>query len=153
MIYAKLMALPSWLLVPVGGKRFQCPGPSPTLGTLGHFHHWRHKSRVSLRGPPCAHGVSGIIYGEVRDTFLCSDNFHPCHSYGTDHHSLLTAHRSYGSISPLTRYGKIFKANEKVISWPLFFPPPMALSMWPKQYSSLWSPLIISTLLCGKIYF
>jgi hypothetical protein len=23
---------------------------------------------VSLRGPPCAHGVSGIPYGEVRDT-------------------------------------------------------------------------------------
>jgi hypothetical protein len=30
-------------------------------------HHRRHKSRVSLRGPPCALGVSGIPYGEVRD--------------------------------------------------------------------------------------
>src|ERR1700684_543537 len=54
------MALPSRLLVSVGGRRSQRPGPSPTLGSLGPSHHRRHKSRVSLRGPPCAHGVSGI---------------------------------------------------------------------------------------------
>src|ERR1700738_2522295 len=54
------MALPSCLLVSVGGRRSQSPGPSPTLGSLGPSHHWRHKSWVSLRGPPCAHGVSGI---------------------------------------------------------------------------------------------
>src|ERR1700738_3131239 len=34
--------------------------PSPTLGSLGPSHHRRHKSQVSLRGPPCAHGVSSI---------------------------------------------------------------------------------------------
>jgi hypothetical protein len=56
-----------WILAPVGGRRSQRPGPSPTLGSLGPSHHWRHKSRVSLRSPPCAHGVSGIPYGEVRD--------------------------------------------------------------------------------------
>jgi hypothetical protein len=54
------MALPSWLLVSVGGRRSQRPGPSPTLVSLGPSHHRRHKSRVSLRGPPCALGVSGI---------------------------------------------------------------------------------------------
>ena len=62
------MALPSLLLIPVGGRRSQRPGPSPTLGSLEPSHHLRHKSRVSLRGPPCAQGVSGIPYGEVRDT-------------------------------------------------------------------------------------
>jgi hypothetical protein len=51
----------------MGWRRSQRPGPSPTLGSLGPSHHWRHKSRVSLRGPPCALGVSGIPYGEVRD--------------------------------------------------------------------------------------
>src|ERR1700689_3733891 len=54
------MALPSCPLVSVGGRRSQRPVPSPTLGSLGPSHHRRHKSRVSLRGPPCAHGVSGI---------------------------------------------------------------------------------------------
>jgi hypothetical protein len=44
------------------------PGASPTLGSLGPSHHRRHKSQVSLRGPPCAHGVSSIPYGEVRNT-------------------------------------------------------------------------------------
>src|SRR6202048_463075 len=62
------MALPSCLLVSVGGRRSQRPGPSPTLGSLGPSHQRRHKSRVSLRGPPCAHGVSGTPHGEVRDS-------------------------------------------------------------------------------------
>jgi hypothetical protein len=52
----------------VGGRRPKRPGPSPTLGSLGPSHQWRHKSRVSLRGPPCAHGVAGTPHGEVRDT-------------------------------------------------------------------------------------
>ena len=43
------------------------PGPSPTLESLGPSHQWRHKSRASLRGPPCAHGVAGTPKGEVRD--------------------------------------------------------------------------------------
>ena len=42
-------------------------GPSPTLGSLGPSHQWHHKSRASLRGPPCAHGVAGTPQGEVRD--------------------------------------------------------------------------------------
>jgi hypothetical protein len=77
MSYAYLMAFPSWLLVSVSGRRSQRPGPSPTLGSLGPSHHRRHKSRVSLRGPPCALGVSGISFGEVRDsngsafTYVC----------------------------------------------------------------------------------
>jgi hypothetical protein len=41
------------------------PRPSPTLGSLDPSHQWRHKSRVSLRGPPCVHGVGGTPYGEV----------------------------------------------------------------------------------------
>ena len=61
------MALPSWILISAGGRRSQRPGPSPTLGSLGPSHQWRHKSRVSLRGPPCALGVSDIPYGEVRN--------------------------------------------------------------------------------------
>jgi len=51
----------------VGGRRSQRLGPSPTLGSLGPSHHQRHKYRVSLRGLHCAHGVSGIPFGEVRD--------------------------------------------------------------------------------------
>ena len=42
--YQMLMALPLWLLVSMGGKHSQCPGPSPTLGSLGASHLWRHKS-------------------------------------------------------------------------------------------------------------
>jgi hypothetical protein len=62
------MALPSWLLIPVDGRRFQRPGPSLTLGSFGPSHHRRHKSQVSLRDPPCAHCIMGIPYGEVRDS-------------------------------------------------------------------------------------
>jgi hypothetical protein len=62
-----LWPYPSWLLVPMSGRRFKCPGPSPTLGSLGPSHQWRHKSQVSLQGPPCVHGVGGTPYGEVRD--------------------------------------------------------------------------------------
>ena len=61
------MALPSWFLVLVGGRRSQRSGSSPTLGSLGSSHNRRHKSRVSLRGPPCSHGVLGIPYREVLD--------------------------------------------------------------------------------------
>ena len=67
MSYALLMALALCLLVSVGGRRSQRLGPSPTLGSLGPSHQWRHKSQVSLRGFPCAHGVSGTPHGEVRD--------------------------------------------------------------------------------------
>ena len=51
----------------MGGRRSQRPWPSPTLGSLGPSHQRRHNSRVSLRGPPCAPGISCIPYGEVQD--------------------------------------------------------------------------------------
>jgi hypothetical protein len=62
------MTLPSWLLVSVGGRCSQRPGPSPRLGPLGPSHHRRHKSRVSLQYPPCAHGILDIPFGEVHDS-------------------------------------------------------------------------------------
>ena len=63
--YAWLLASPSWLIVSVDTRHFQCPGPSSTLGALGPSHQRRHKSRVSLRGPPCAQGVADTPHGEV----------------------------------------------------------------------------------------
>jgi hypothetical protein len=35
----------------MSGRHYECHGPSPTLGSLGPSHQWRHKSRVSLRVP------------------------------------------------------------------------------------------------------
>ena len=52
----------------VGVEAFLMLGPSPTLGSLGPSHQQRLKSRVSLRGPPCAHGISGTPHGEVHDS-------------------------------------------------------------------------------------
>ena len=63
-----LMSIPSWLLDSVDRRCLQHPGSSTTLGPLGFRHQWRHKSRASLRGPPCAHGVAGTPHREVRDT-------------------------------------------------------------------------------------
>ena len=40
------MALPSWLVIFMGGRHFQCRGPSPTLGSLEPSHQRRHKSWV-----------------------------------------------------------------------------------------------------------
>ena len=62
------MALPSWLLVSVGGRRFQCPGPSTISRSLGPSHQRCHKSWVSLRGLSCTHGVAGTPHKAVRDT-------------------------------------------------------------------------------------
>jgi hypothetical protein len=45
------MALPSWLLVFVGGRRSQRLGPSPTPGSLGPYRQRHYKSRVSLQVP------------------------------------------------------------------------------------------------------
>jgi hypothetical protein len=45
------MALFSWFLIPVGGKRSQCPRPSPILGSLGLF-------TISATSPGCHFGVS-----------------------------------------------------------------------------------------------
>ena len=50
--YLLLMALPSWLLVSVGGRHLQCPGPSPILGSLGPSHQWRQVGQ-DLASPPC----------------------------------------------------------------------------------------------------
>ena len=38
---------------------------------MGPSHQWRHKSRVSLRGPRYALNVLGICHGEVGDTNAC----------------------------------------------------------------------------------
>jgi hypothetical protein len=54
----------------VGWRRSKRPGPSPTLESLGPSHQWRHKPRVSLRGPRYAHGVEGTPHGEVRDMWV-----------------------------------------------------------------------------------
>ena len=66
------MALPLCILVSVGGRRSQRPGPSPTLGPS---HQRQHKSRVSLRGPPCANGILCTPQGEVRD-IMSSGSIH-----------------------------------------------------------------------------
>ena len=55
------------LLVSMDRTRSQRPGPSPILGSLGPPHQRRHKSHVSLRGPPGAHSVAGTPHEEVRD--------------------------------------------------------------------------------------
>ena len=52
----------------MGGRRSQRLGPSPTVGSLRPLHQRRHKSRVSLWGLPCAHGVPGTPHEEVRNT-------------------------------------------------------------------------------------
>jgi hypothetical protein len=44
--------------------------PSPTLESLGPSHLRRHKSRVSLRGPPCVHDVSGTLNEHVRNNHV-----------------------------------------------------------------------------------
>ena len=62
MHYAQLM-----ILSPRGWEAFPTPGPSPTLGSLEPSHHRRHNSQVSLWGPPCGHGVTGICYGKVHN--------------------------------------------------------------------------------------
>ena len=68
-----LMALPLWLVVSVDGRRSQRRGPSPALGSLGPSHPSYHKSRVSLWGPSCAHGVSDIPHGKVCHTLTLMD--------------------------------------------------------------------------------
>ena len=57
------------------GRRLKRLGPSPILGSLGPSHQWRHKSRLSLREPSCAHGVVGTPHGEVRNIEHVEDVF------------------------------------------------------------------------------
>ena len=52
-------------LVFVGRRRSQHPGPSSTLGSFK----LSYNSRESLWGPSCAHGISGTLHGEVRNTY------------------------------------------------------------------------------------
>jgi hypothetical protein len=47
------------ILSPLRWEAFPTVGGSPTLGSLGPSYHRRNKSRVSLRGSSCAHGVFG----------------------------------------------------------------------------------------------
>ena len=48
-----------------GWEVFPMPGALSHTRIIWASHQWRHKSRVSFLGPPCAHGVWGIPYGEV----------------------------------------------------------------------------------------
>lgn len=71
----------------MGGRRFQCAGPSPTLGSLGTFHQWCHKFWGSLWGPPCAQVVAGTPHGEVHDTgsqivHILSSDIGEVHNFG-----------------------------------------------------------------------
>jgi hypothetical protein len=45
------MALPLWLVIFVGGRRSQRPGPSSRPGSIGPFYQRRHKSRMSFMAP------------------------------------------------------------------------------------------------------
>lgn len=56
-----------WPLVYVGGRHFECPGPSPTFGSLMFSHQWCHKPRGSLRGLSCVHDFASTHHGEVCD--------------------------------------------------------------------------------------
>jgi hypothetical protein len=60
------MALPSWLLVPVGGRHSKCSGASPTLESFGCLKSTPQIPCVTP-GSICTHDVLGIPYGEVRD--------------------------------------------------------------------------------------
>ena len=61
------MALPLQFLVSMDKRCFQHSWPSLTLGSLGSFYQRYHKSRVSLWGFPCAHGVLNTPHEEVHD--------------------------------------------------------------------------------------
>ena len=66
----------------VDGRRSQRPGPSFTLGSLGPSHHWRHKSWVSLRGLPYAHGVLGIPFERCATIIYLIRHTLPCMGRG-----------------------------------------------------------------------
>ena len=54
------MTLPLWNLLFMDRMHFQCPGPSPTLRSLGPFHQCV-KCQVSLWGSPCAFGAWALF--------------------------------------------------------------------------------------------
>lgn len=120
------MALPSWLLVSVGGRRTQCSGPSPILGSLGP-HQRHHKFQVSLRGPPYAHGVSGTPHEEVCDNlgqiFVVSNKYFVVAIRPFIHHS--------GSISFSTSISHV-KNLSKILECPLSIQPTIVNETIPK---------------------
>lgn len=67
--YALLIAPTLWLLVALGGRRFQRSGPSPTLGSLRPSHQFRHKSLVRNTHPP--NGVDDPINYTSRHILSC----------------------------------------------------------------------------------
>ena len=65
------MAIPLCLVVSMCNRCSQCPGPSPTLGSVGPLHQRSHKSQVLFRRFPCAQGILGTFNGEVRESKSC----------------------------------------------------------------------------------
>ena len=74
------------LVTPIlrGWKVFIRSGSSPTLGSFGPFHQRHHKSRVSLQGPPCAHGVADTPHEEERDNSCMMESFGKSTNWITD---------------------------------------------------------------------
>jgi hypothetical protein len=46
------------------------PGALTHNRILGPSHQWRHKSRVSLQGPPCVHGVGALLMERCATSIL-----------------------------------------------------------------------------------
>ena len=71
----KLLIIDGLTLMPPslhGWEAFPTPGAlthtkTRVLRSFGPSHQRRHKSQVSIQGPPCAHGVSYTPHREVRD--------------------------------------------------------------------------------------
>jgi hypothetical protein len=66
------MAIPLWLQVSVGGRRFQRlePGAFNNTMIIWALSPTRYKSRVSLAGSSCTHGVLSIPHQEKHDTLI-----------------------------------------------------------------------------------
>ena len=75
------MALSSWLLVIVHGRRSKRPGPSPKLGSLGSSHQWYHKSLVSLRGPLAPIVLRALLMERCATLVDCCITRSPLDSY------------------------------------------------------------------------
>jgi hypothetical protein len=116
----------------MGGRRSQRQGPS---STLGFSYHWRHKSQMSLRGPPCAFGASGIPFGEVRDIDNVGQKVKHemfCSLSDTKGHNLMVSGRWDSSSSPLGVSGLHFcEPNNSALSrWGLRVHDSFLQSMW-----------------------
>jgi hypothetical protein len=51
-----------------GWEAFQTPGALTHIRITWSLSPMAPQTQVSLRGPPCAHGVAGTPHGEVRDS-------------------------------------------------------------------------------------